>query len=169
MSNSKGGHGRTATTKASRATDGLVKEVAAKIANTFQVKFNTKIYTGEPTAKGRKKKILPDGGAYYINGKLALVVEAKYQQKNGNAIERWYKNMYITRLINPDVSYVTLGAGYIKEDGSIYQTLSISHTGEEGAIGKFAKGKNSLYLKETWNEEEVTSLLSDILKQLING
>ena len=168
MSNSKGGQGRVATTAKSRATDGLVKEVAATVAKTHKVKFSNIIYTGELTPKGRKKKILPDGGAFYVNGKLAIVFEAKYQQKRGNAIERWYKNNYISRIINPDVSYVTIGAGYISEDGGLYQGLSIAHSKDKGAVGKFEKSKNSLFLKESWNREDLVSLMSNILKQYIN-
>ena len=168
MSNSKGGQGKVATTDNSRATDGLVKEVAINIAKTHKVKFSNIIYTGEITPKGGKKKILPDGGAFYINNKLTIVFEAKYQQKKGNAIERWYKNNYISRIINPDVSYITIGAGYIKEDGGLYQGLSIAHTEDRGAIGKFVKGKNSLFLKESWSDKDITSLMSNILKQYIN-
>ena len=53
----------------------------------------------------------PDGGAWFYQDKLIAVFEAKKQQDSGNAIERWFKNNYICRLINPQVSYVTFATG----------------------------------------------------------
>jgi hypothetical protein len=77
----------------------------------------------------------PDGGIFFLNGMPVLAVEAKHQENKGNAIERWYKNAFIMRAINPDVAYITFatGEGTII-GGTIWRILSIAHKGEYNVI-----------------------------------
>ena len=44
-----------------------------------------------PNGKGACQ---PDGLAWFWDGELIAVFEAKKQQNRGNAIERWYKNNF---------------------------------------------------------------------------
>jgi len=53
----------------------------------------------------------PDGGAWFKDGKLVAVFEAKKQGRQGNAYERWWDNASTARFINPDVKYVTFCTG----------------------------------------------------------
>ena len=53
----------------------------------------------------------PDGGLWFYDEKLILAFEGKKQQNKGNAIERWFKNNYICRKINPNISYLTFASG----------------------------------------------------------
>lgn len=55
----------------------------------------------------------PDGGAWFKDGKLVAVFEAKKQGTHGNAYERWWDNAITAKYINADVTYVTfcVGAG----------------------------------------------------------
>jgi hypothetical protein len=53
----------------------------------------------------------PDGGAWFKDGKLVAVFEAKKQGEQGNAYERWWDNATTAKFINPDVKYVTFCTG----------------------------------------------------------
>jgi hypothetical protein len=70
----------------------------------------------------------PDGGLWFYKDRLVVVFEAKKQQDRGNAIERWYKNNYVARLINPQVSYVTFCRGEgATPTGQIGKILDAAH------------------------------------------
>lgn len=86
----------------------------------------------------------PDGGLWFYDDILICVFEGKKQQNRGNAIERWYKNNYICKKINPEVSYVTFacGEGTI-ENGTIRNTLNVSHF--DGGIDAYVPTKNSVF------------------------
>ena len=88
----------------------------------------------------------PDGGAWFYKGELIAVFEGKKQGNKGNAIERWFKNHYICRLINPDVSYVTFAVGEgACEDGQIGKTLAVAH---QDGFNTYVHGGNSCFLKK---------------------
>lgn len=53
----------------------------------------------------------PDGGAWFRDDKLVAVFEAKKQNENGNAYERWWDNASTAKYINPEVAYVTFCSG----------------------------------------------------------
>jgi len=53
----------------------------------------------------------PDGGAWFKNGNMVAVFEAKKQNKDGNAYERWWDNAVTAKYINKDVIYVTFCSG----------------------------------------------------------
>jgi hypothetical protein len=167
MANKRGGKGSVASTAESIYLDTLLKErsqLVAKQNNRFR--FSTKVEFND-TEMGTISYILPDGGAFYIGDKLLAVFEAKKQGNRGNAIERWYKNNTWCRLLNPEVSYITFCSGYVKEDGPLYRILYPVHNGELGSVGKFTKGKNSVYFKETWTPEEVEGIMHDILNEIV--
>lgn len=86
----------------------------------------------------------PDGGAWFYKNKLICAFEAKKQQNRGNAIERWYKNNFICRVINPNISYVTFASGEgAISNGVIQNTLHIAHY--NGGINHYEPGKNTIY------------------------
>ena len=123
-----------------------------------------------------KKKIIlpntltacsPDGGAWFLGDILIAAFEAKKQQDHGNAIERWYKNNYVCRSLNENMSYGTWARGegaYPK--GSIGRILDISHGGEWNT---YREGKNSCWLsKEGFSKQEIKDQIRAILIERIN-
>jgi hypothetical protein len=86
----------------------------------------------------------PDGGAWYFQGKLVAVFEAKKQQNAGNAIERWYKNNYRCRSLNSEVSYVTFCRGEgAHERGVMGVALHAAHKG----WNEYHAGGNSCWME----------------------
>lgn len=114
----------------------------------------------------------PDGGAWYYKGSLIAVFEAKKQQNAGNAIERWYKNMYLCRKINPEVSYVTFcrGEGACKE-GAIGKLLDVAHL---LGFNQYNAGDNSCWLSkdgftESFIEETMKSIILERIENINRG
>jgi hypothetical protein len=71
----------------------------------------------EFTVRGVLLGCVPDGGMWFSADRsdttrlLQFVFEAKYQDVEGNAIERWNKNQYICSKIFPNVQYITFMTG----------------------------------------------------------
>ena len=119
----------------------------------------------------------PDGGAWFKDGKLVAVFEGKKQGKKGNAIERWFKNNYICRKINPDVSYVTFCTGegaYRFWDkmlgrltyGQIVKALNVAHL--EG-FNQYNPGENSAFLStDCFEKEFLRSTMIEVIEERIN-
>lgn len=118
-----------------RIRNKLAVDLSAVSGLTMEVRI-PKIDTHTPCA--------PDGGAWYYERKLVAVFEAKKQQDAGNAIERWYKNMYRCRNLNPHVSYVTFcrGAGAYPQ-GQIGTLLHVAH---QQGWNEYFPEKNSCWL-----------------------
>ena len=86
----------------------------------------------------------PDGGVWLKDGKVVAVFEAKKQGTGGNAIERWFKNQFICRALNPEVSYVTFCSGEGAARGAVLEkTLNIAHL---DGFNQFVPNKNTCYL-----------------------
>jgi len=138
--------GTTATSDESARLDNQVK-----VASNTAFEYYSKIYDLKFQAKLTKKQIpygigalSPDGGIWFYQDKPIMMIEAKHQGALGNAIERWYKNMYIARVINPNITYLTFATGLgVKQGGPIYDTLYIPHDGEYNVI---RAGKNTAFL-----------------------
>jgi len=105
----------------------------------------------------------PDGGAWFKDGKLVAVFEGKKQGKGGNAIERWFKNNYICRAINPNVCYVTFCVGEGAGDGEVLQkTLNIAH---RDGINKFIPNRNSVFFSvDGFSDEFISGVMKDVLE-----
>ena len=99
----------------------------------------------------------PDGGSWFYKDKLIAIVEAKKQQDKGNAVERWFKNHFICRSFNPDVTYVTFGAGkgaYF--EGKLHFGIAPAHT----VIDRLLLQRNSLFLSvEGFTDDEVYTIM----------
>ncbi len=103
----------------------------------------------------------PDGGLWFKDGKLVVAIEGKKQGDGGNAIERWYKNHYICREINPEVSYITFAVGP-GANTVIRTTLNIAH---EGNFNQYIKGKNSCFISEEgFTIEQMRDIMQQVLK-----
>ena len=112
----------------------------------------------------------PDGGVWFYNGELIACFESKKQGDKGNAIERWYKNNFIVRAINPSATYVTFasGAGVIAGN-PIHRILHIAHQGAYGTIGEIAVGVNNLHCKvEGFSVEEMVSIMIETVDNIMN-
>ena len=109
----------------------------------------------------------PDGGAWFYNNVLIAVFEGKKQQDRGNAIERWFKNNYICRKINPDVSYVTFCTGEgAYDDGQIGKALSVAHL--EG-FDQYNAGDNSAYLNtDCFTKQQINTIMIETICERIN-
>lgn len=119
----------------------------------------------------------PDGGAWMYRGTLIAVFEGKKQQNAGNAIERWFKNNFICRLINPNVSYVTfcIGKGafmnwsiddVLLTYGQIVKALNVAHL--EG-FNQYNPGANSAFLKtDCFTKEEINTIMIEVISERIN-
>jgi len=111
----------------------------------------------------------PDGGVWFYNGELIACFESKKQGDKGNAIERWYKNNFIVRAINPYATYVTFasGAGVIAGN-PIHRILHIAHQGAYGTIGEIAVGVNNLHCKvEGFSVEEMVAIMVETVDSIM--
>jgi len=117
---------------------------------------------------GGKGACEPDGGAWFYRGVLIAVFEGKKQQDRGNAIERWFKNNYICRKINPDVSYVTFCTGEgAYEDGQIGKALNVAHL---AGLNQYNPGDNSVFLTTEYGftKEFITDTMMEVIEERIN-
>jgi len=117
----------------------------------------------------------PDGGLWFFCGILIAVFEGKKQNKAGNAIERWFKNHFICRLINPFVSYVTFCTGkgavmnWVEKEGDkvllsygqIIKALNVAHL---DGFNQYNPGKNSAYL---YPDGIPSDQIRNIMKQVL--
>lgn len=104
----------------------------------------------------------PDGGVWFKDGELFAIFEAKKQQDRGNAIERWFKNNYIARAINPNVHYITFAVGQgASNNGVITKALNIAHM---DGFDTFVPNKNSCFRQvEGFTDEEIRTIMIEVL------
>lgn len=117
---------------------------------------------------GGKGACEPDGGAWFYKEVLIAVFEGKKQQDRGNAIERWFKNNYICRKINPNVSYVTFCTGEgAYDNGQIGKALNIAHL---DGFDQYNPGSNSAYLRpDGFTGEEIYAIMKEVLVERIQN
>ena len=106
----------------------------------------------------------PDGGLWFLGDKLVAVFEAKKQGNGGNAIERWFKNNFVCRLINSEVSYVTFATGPgASLRGNIHSCLAVAHL--EG-VNKINPKGNSLFLQpEGFTKDEIVAIMVEVISR----
>ena len=109
----------------------------------------------------------PDGGAWFYNGVLISVFEGKKQQDAGNAIERWFKNNFIARKVNPEVSYVTFCTGEgAYEGGQIVKALNVAHL---DGFNQYNPGDNSAFLStDCFTKEFINATMIEVICERIN-
>jgi hypothetical protein len=109
----------------------------------------------------------PDGGVWFDGDKLVAAFEAKKQGNGGNAIERWFKNNYICRNVNPNVFYVTFATGPgACIEGVIHKTLNVAHL---SGVNKLVPKSNSLFLQPNgFTKDEIIAIMVETLESALS-
>ena len=119
----------------------------------------------------------PDGGAWFYDDVLIAVFEGKKQQDAGNAIERWFKNNFISRKVNPEVSYVTFCTGegaYSLWDkmlgrltyGQIVKALNVANL---DGFNQYNPGNNSTFLNtDCFTKEFINAIMIEVICERID-
>ena len=161
----KGGiqNGTVATDARARKLDNYCKELRESVFANFKSKdLTVQKKLNQDQIPGGIGACEPDGGAWFYKGILIAVFEGKKQQNRGNAIERWFKNNFICRSINPQVSYVTFATGEgAKADGTIGKALNIAHL---NGFNKYVPGGNSCFMNtDTIDKDEMNGIMHEVI------
>ena len=166
--------GQSATSKDSAKLDSRVKYFRDHLAKVVpHLKMKKKITNDD--VPGEIGVCVPDGGAWFLNNVLVLILEAKHQNDAGNAIQRWFAKEYIARRINSLVSLVTFctgaGASKIKKNGrhcAIYRELHVAHCHDRGGFDSFFYQKNSAYMRpKGFTDSELYDIMSNIIIEVL--
>jgi len=155
--------GTVATDARARKLDNYCKELRESVFKNFKsLELRVQKKLDQSQIPGGIGACEPDGGAWFYKGILIAVFEGKKQQNRGNAIERWFKNNFICRSINPQVSYVTFATGEgAKADGTIGKALNIAHL---NGFNKYVPGGNSCFMNtDTIDKEEMNSIMHEVI------
>lgn len=160
-------YGKVATTKRSKKLDSSVKEISKDLSSLLEESLEYKVGVRHPDER-IDHTILPDGGAWYKDGKLVLVIEAKHQANAGNAIERWYKNNFFCRSINPNVTYVTFATGEGSPIGCVMERIlrasHLNHFDNDYSNSYLEKGGNNYYYSEKgFDKTTLVKMIFDIV------
>ena len=161
----KGGiqNGTVATDARARKLDNYCKELRESVFANFKSEdLTVQKKLNQNQIPGGIGACEPDGGAWFYKGILIAVFEGKKQQNRGNAIERWFKNNFICRSINPQVSYVTFATGGgAKANGTIGKALNIAHL---NGFNKYVPGGNSCFMNEdTIDKDEMNGIMHEVI------
>jgi hypothetical protein len=171
----KGGiqKGTTAFDEQSKAMDDNAKAAMFHVANILSSTYPELIVQSkldQSQIPGGIGSCAPDGGVWFYKGELIACFESKKQGDKGNAIERWFKNNFIVRAINPMATYVTFasGAGVIAGN-PIHRILHIAHQGIYGVSGEVQVGTNNLHCKvEGFDVDEMCDIMIETITAIIN-
>ena len=155
--------GTVATDARARKMDNYCKELRESVFANFKSEdLTVQKKLDQSQIPGGIGACEPDGGAWFYKGILIAVFEGKKQQNRGNAIERWFKNNFICRSINPQVSYVTFATGEgAKADGTIGKALNIAHL---NGFNKYVPGGNSCFMNtDTIDKDEMNSIMHEVI------
>ena len=164
--------GTVATDEYARRLDNQCKDNIEAILSDIKADYGNDITVQKKLRKdqipGNIGSCSPDGGAWFYKGILIAVFEAKKQNDSGNAIERWFKNNRICRIINDKVSYVTFSSGSgatIK--GVIGRTLNIEHL---DGFNTYIGGGNTCYLSiDGYTNEEIYQYMYNTIAERIEA
>lgn len=111
----------------------------------------------------------PDGGLWYKNGILQAVFEGKKQGKYGNAIERWQKNHWIAKTLNPNVKYITFGVREGFSDNSYAYRYAKTMLNSEGKIFNtlYPSGQSWFVNVDGFSKNELYNLMKKSLEENI--
>ena len=106
-------YGKVATTVKSKKLDTMVKTFRDNLKHEFngftvQNKLTENNFADFLGYKPLDKGCEPDGGIWFYNGLPVLVIEAKHEDKGGNAHQRWWENANIISICNPKCIYCLL-------------------------------------------------------------
>ena len=162
--------GMVATDKESAKMDFQCKSNVERVFSYFKdsyPKLSYSIKLQQNQIPGGAGACAPDGALWFYDGILIAAFEGKKQQDRGNAIERWYKNNFICRLINPQVSYVTFACGDgAHKTGTIGKCLSVSHL---SGFNKYNPGENSCFMEISgFDDDFVFNTMIEVIQERIN-
>lgn len=145
---------------------GSMNSVLVELESRFGLDVRVQAKLRQDQIPGGVGACAPDGGAWFFRGRLIAVFEAKKQNDRGNAIERWFKNNYICRKINPEVSYVTFASGEgATARGTIGKALSVAHL---AGFNQYNPGDNSCYLNtQGFTQQEIQTRMIEIIAERI--
>ena len=112
-----GGRGDLAITEESKKLDndvnGVSKELAKHFSEYFRVEWKVKDDEWEKHYGEKVGGCQPDGQLWFdiATGKLVAVFEAKKEDEDGNAEERWCDNANTASVMNTDCKYHTFAIG----------------------------------------------------------
>jgi len=164
--------GTVATDAHARKLDGQCKKLKKSLYEELNQVYPDLVMQRKLTKNqipGGKGACEPDGGAWFYRGLLIAVFEGKKQQNKGNAVERWFKNNFICRKINPNVSYVTfcIGEGAY-DDGQIGKALNVAHL--EGGFDRYNPGDNSAFLRtDGFTEDQLYAIMKEVITERIHN
>ena len=162
--------GQVATDEAASKLDTQCKTISCRVLLALQAKYGKELTLQKKLDKtqipGGIGACAPDGSLWFWKGTLIAAFEAKKQQNRGNAIERWYKNNFVCRAVNPDMSYVTFACGEgAVVGGVIHKALAIAHI---PGFDVYVPGRNSCWMKpEGFSDEEVEAIMMQVLTERI--
>jgi len=166
----KGGiqSGTVATDRHAEHLDRGMKQIAKELADELVDHGFTmrKKASREELAKfGIDVGFEPDGGLWYKDKKLVAVFEGKKQGKGGNAIERWFKNRWISTLISPDVKYVTLGSreGFAKGNYCYRIAESVQNENNRKLNVLYKSGTSWMLNEDGFTLEEIRDIMRNTL------
>lgn len=172
----KGGiqRGTTAFDEQSKAMDDNAKAAMIRVADALKalypgLKVQSKL--DQSQIPGGIGSCAPDGGVWFYNGELIACFESKKQGDKGNAIERWFKNNFIVRAINPTATYVTFASGEgVIAGNPIHRILHIAHQGLYGVMGEVQVGTNNLHCKiDGFSVDEMSDIMVQTITNIIEG
>jgi len=164
--------GQVATDEHAAKLDNQCKDISSKVLFTLKAKCGNDILIQrkfkQEQIPGGIGACAPDGSLWFYKGKMIAAFEAKKQQNAGNAIERWYKNNFICRLVNPNVSYVTFACGEGAVVGGVmHKALAVAHL---KGFDAYVPGENSCFMKPAgFSDDEVKSIMLEVIEERITS
>jgi len=172
--NFKGGiqPGTVAFDEESRAMDDNAKSAMIRVANLLQLSYPELVVQAkldQSQIPGGIGSCAPDGGVWFYKGQLIAAFESKKQGAKGNAIERWFKNNFIVRSINPTATYVTFASGDgVVAGNPIHRILHIAHQGLYGVMNDIQVGTNNLHCQvEGFSVDEMSTIMIETLTNIL--
>lgn len=166
----KGGiqNGTTALDEQSKAMDDNAKEAMIRVAELLKNDYpELTVYKklDQSQIPGGIGSCAPDGGVWFFRGILIMAFESKKQGRKGNAIERWFKNNFIIRAINPAATYVTFASGEgVVAGNPIHRILHIAHQGLYGVMNEVQIGTNNLHSQSNgFSVDEMSNIMLETL------
>lgn len=161
--------GTMASSENSIKVDKLIGRVAHDLFNKHRLRYDLGWIRGLDNSKIPffNGACVPDGGIFTYKNQYIFSIEAKYQNSNvGNAVERWFKNHSILRMLNPNITYLTFatGDGIIK---AMPHVLDHIHLGENNIDHLFY---NTIYYsKDGFSYYEVLDIAERLLVGTLKG
>lgn len=141
--------GTTALDEQSKAMDDNAKAAMLRVYDALSTLYPGLVVQSkldQSQIPGGVGSCAPDGGVWFYKGQLIAAFESKKQGAKGNAIERWFKNNFIVRAINPIATYVTFASGEgVVAGNPIHRILHIAHQGLFGVMNEVQVGVNNLH------------------------